>query len=172
MLGFVVLQVLLGLLYVAIQCAAGDLKADYQKYQEKLKQETNPVGKTKALIKMSEIDLKEALAQVQAGNLDDADKYLTRYIGVIHQASEILKNSNRNAQKNPAGFREFEISLHLQLRKLNDLREYYAYDQQQIIGKAAEVARRAQQDMLLAIFGPENIRKPEEKKGNPPKETK
>lgn len=166
LLGILSLQILLGLWVGAVLIVTADLKADYQKYQEKLKQQTNPVGKTKVLIKMSEIDLKEALAQVQSGNLDEADKFLIRYTGVIRQATQILKDSNRNAQKNPAGFRDFEISLHLQLRRLNDLKEYYAYDQQKIVEKAAEVAQKAQQDMLLAIFGPENLRKPEEKKGD------
>ncbi len=170
--GSISLQVSLSLLLAAIQCAASDLQADYQKFQEKFNRETSPVGKTKALIKMSEIDLKGALSEAKARNLEEADKYLTRYIGVVRQASEVLKLSNRNAQKNPTGFKDFEIALSQQLRKLNDLKEYYPYDHQQTIEQAIEVARGAHQEMINAIFGLENSRRSEEKKRDQPKEAK
>ena len=170
--GSIGLQVFLSFSLAAMQCAASDLKADYLKLQEKVNRESNPVGKTKALIKMSEIDLREARSEALAKNIAEADKYLTRYAGVVRQASEVLKLSNRNAQKNPAGFKDFEIALSLQLRKLNDLKEYYSYDQQQTIEKAIEVAREAHQEMINAIFGPESSRKPEERKRDQPKETK
>jgi len=170
--GSIGLQVSLSLLLAVIQCAALDLNADYQKLQEKSKREANPVGKTKALIKMSEINLKLALSEAMGRNLEGADKYLTRYIEVVHQASGVLKLSNRNAQKNPTGFKDFEIALSQQLRKLNDLKEYYPYDHQETIEQATEVARGAHQEMINAIFGLENSRKAEEKKHDQPKEAK
>ena len=165
-------QVFLSLSLIASQFAASDLKSDYLKLQEKVSRETNPVGKTKALIKMSEIDLREARSKALAKNLEEADKSLIRYAGVVRQASEVLKLSNRNAQKNPAGFKDLEIALSLQLRKLNDLKEYYPYDQQQTIEKAIDVAHQTHQEMINAIFGTETSRKPEEKKRDQPKESK
>jgi hypothetical protein len=116
--------------------------------------------------------LKVALSEAIAKNLEEADKVLTRYIGVVRQASEVLKLSNRNAQKNPTGFKDFEIALSQQLRKLNDLKEYYPYDRQQTIEQAIEAARGAHQEMINAIFGLDNSRRPEEKKRDRPKEAK
>ena len=132
---------------------------EYQKQLEKLQRETSPVAKAKIWIKMSEIDLEEAAQRIKEGELDDANKYLTRYIDVIRQANETLKNSQRNAQKNPAGFKEFEISLRKQLRKLADLKLSYPFDQREKIDQAIAGAESAQGDMLQAIFGPENTRR-------------
>jgi hypothetical protein len=132
---------------------------EYQKQLEKLQRETSPVGKAKIWIKMSEIDLEEAAHWIKEGELDEANKFLTRYIGVIRQADETLKNSQRNAQKNPAGFKDFEISLRKQLRKLADLKLSYPFDQREKIEQAIACAESAQEDMLQAIFGPENTRR-------------
>ena len=172
LLGSIGLQVFLGLSLISIPRAASDLKADYQKFQDKFNRETNPIGKTKALIKMSNIDIKEALSEAMAKHLEEADKYLTRYSQVVHQASEVMTLSGRNAQKNPAGFKDLEIALGEQLRKLNNLKEYYPYDQQQTIEKAIEAAQEAHQEMIKAIFGAENLRKPGEKQHDQPKESK
>lgn len=169
LLVFFALQVVLVFFSVKITCAEVDLEVEYRKYQEKLKQETSPVSKTKALIKMSEIGLKEAARQVRAGNLEEADRLLIRYTADVHQAQEILKNSARNAQKNPSGFRELELSLRQQLRKLKDLKDSYPYDQQKDLEKALETAKVAQQEMLLAIFGPENLQIPEDRGTPQPK---
>jgi hypothetical protein len=169
LLVFFVLQVVLVFFSAKITCTAADLDVQYRKYQEKLKQETNPVSKTKILIKMSAIDLKEAAVQVRAGNLEEADRFLIRYADDVHQAQEILKNSARNAQKNPSGFRDLELSLHQQLRKLNDLKDSYPYDQQKNLEKALETAKAVQQEMLLAIFGPENLQMPEDRRAPQPR---
>ena len=98
---------------------------EYERQQEKLSHEGSPVGKVKILIKMSEISLKEVVDFVKKRDLVEADKSLIRYNDVIRQADEVLKSSHRNAQKNPAGFKEFEISLRKQLRKLADLKLSY-----------------------------------------------
>jgi uncharacterized protein DUF5667 len=132
---------------------------EYQKLLEKLQRETSPVPKAKVWIKMSEIDLEEAAQLIKEGKLDEANEFLTRYIDVIRQANETLKNSRRNAQKNPAGFKEFEISLRKQLRKLADLKLSYPVDQRGKMEQAIACAESAQEDMLQAIFGPENTRR-------------
>src|SRR2546426_4639266 len=81
-----------------------------------------------------------------------------RYNDVIRQADEVLKSSHRNAQKNPAGFKEFEIALRKQLRKLADLKLSYPVDQQEKISQAITSAELAKEAMFQAIFGTENIR--------------
>jgi len=132
---------------------------EYERQREKLLHESSPVAKVKILIKMAEINLEEAGDSVRKGNLGEADKFLIRYSEVIHKADELLKSSHRNAQKNPAGFKDFEISLRKQLRKLADWRLSYPVDEQQKISEAITSAEAAKEDMFQAIFGPENIRR-------------
>jgi hypothetical protein len=151
--------------------ALDDFQTEYQKQLDKLKQASNPVAKVKTLIKMSRIDLKAAASQVKKGDLSTADTFLERYVGTILQAQEVLKSSGRNAQKNPAGFRELEISLNDQLRRMKDIRDGYPFDQQEKIEKAVQTGKAVQEEMLRAIFGPENLRQPNKDGKNKPRKT-
>jgi hypothetical protein len=138
-------------------------KKDLVQQQEKLNRETSVVGKVKALIKISDIHLRSASEDVKQSNLAAADRNLELYKESVVKALEMLKTSRRNAQKNPAGFKEFEISLRKQLRVLDDLRSYYSFDQVQTIDAAINAAKTAQDAMFAEIFGPENTGRRKEK---------
>jgi hypothetical protein len=140
------------------QLAFGEdsLKRDVVQQQEKLNRETSAIGKVKALIKISDIHLRSAGQDVKKGSLAAADRNLELYRESVEKALEILKSSRRNAQKNPAGFKEFEISLRKQLRVLEDLRSHYSFDQVKTIDTTIATAKAAQDAMFGEIFGPEN----------------
>ena len=140
------------------QLAFGEdlLKKDLVQQQEKLNRETNAIGKVKALIKISDIHLRSAGQDVKKSNLAAADRNLELYKEAVDKTLEILKSSRRNAQKNPAGFKEFEISLRKQLRVLEDLRSHYSFDQVKTIDTTIAAAKVAQDAMFGEIFGPEN----------------
>jgi hypothetical protein len=149
------------LVCLGLHCAVGyggqDQTSDeYQKQQDKLSRETGPIGKVKVLIKMSDLDLNNASHRVKKGNLLEADRFLKRYTEVIKQINQTLKGSSRNAQKDPSGFKDFEIALRRQLRKLADLKLNYSFDQQEAINQAITMAESAKEQMFQAIFGPEN----------------
>jgi len=150
------------------------LKKDLVQQQERLNRETSPVGKVKALIKIADIHLRAAGQAIKKGDLAAADRNLELYKESVEKALEILKSSRRNAQKNPAGFKEFEISLRKQLRVLDDLRSHYSFEQEQTIDAAIAAAKAAQDAMFAEIFGPENTGRRKEKDSshhlNQPKE--
>jgi hypothetical protein len=139
------------------------LKKDLVEQEEKLNRETSVVGKVKALIKISDIHLRSASQDVKKGNFDAADRNLELYKESVEKALKILQSSRRNAQKNPAGFKEFEISLRKQLRLLDDLRSHYSFDQVKTIDAATVAAKAAQDAMFAEIFGPENTGRRREK---------
>ncbi|MCI0419584.1 MAG: hypothetical protein L0312_10235, partial [Acidobacteria bacterium] len=138
-------------------------KKELVQQQERLSRETNPIGKVKVLIKISEIHLRSAGQSVKKGDFTAADRDLVPYKETIGQALETLKSSRRNAQKNPAGFKEFEISLRKQLRVLDDLKSHYSFDQAQTIDAAIAAAKAAQDAMFAELFGPENTGRRKEK---------
>jgi hypothetical protein len=139
------------------------LKKDLVQQQEKLNRETSAVGKVKALIKISDIYLRSVGQDVKKSSLAAADRNLQLYKESVESALKTLQSSRRNAQKNPAGFKEFEISLRKQLRVLDDLRSHYAFDQVQVIDAAIAAAKGAQDAMFAQIFGPENTGRRREK---------
>ena len=138
-------------------------KKDLVQQEEKLNRETSVVGKVKALIKISDIHLRSASQDVKKGDFDPADRNLVLYKESVEKALQILQSSRRNAQKNPAGFKEFEISLRKQLRLLDDLRSHYSFDQVKTIDAATAAAKAAQDAMFAEIFGPENTGRRREK---------
>ena len=154
---------LFALTWSSVLVCKDSLRKDLVKQQEKLNRETSVVGKVKALIKISDIHLRSARQEIKKSELTAADRDLDLYKESVERALEMLKSSDRNAQKNPAGFKEFEISLRKQLRVLDDLRSHYSFDQVQTIHAAITTAKAAQEAMLEEIFGPENTRRRREK---------
>jgi hypothetical protein len=159
-----------GLTWSSQLAFSDSLKKELVQQQEKLSRETSAVGKVKALIKISDIHLRTATQDVKKESLAAADRNLELYKESVQSALQTLKSSRRNAQKNPAGFKEFEIALRKQLRALDDLRSQYSFDQVQTIDTAITAAKAAQDAMLAEIFGSENTGQRREKDSNQPKE--
>lgn len=131
-------------------------KAELRKQQERLQRETGAVGKVKAFIKISEVHLRAAARAVKRGGFAEADQFLNQYMESVENGLKTIKSSGRNAQKNPAGFKEFEISLRKQLRALDDLKSQYSIEEVATADQAVRAARSAQEAMLAEIFGAEN----------------
>jgi hypothetical protein len=145
-------------LFCSLFSSLGDdkLKSEFLRQSEKLTRETSPLGKVKVLIKISGLHLQSAADAINKDDFLEADRSLGQYQEAVGQALKALKNSGRNAQKNPAGFKEFEISLRKQLRRLDDLKSRYSFEEAQAIGSAIQTARSAQEEMFAQIFGAEN----------------
>jgi hypothetical protein len=169
-LRYAVCSICFGFVFAVSTSGDGQSSDEYQQQQEKLSRATSPMGKVKVLIKMSDLDIGKVSHWVKKGNLLEADQFLNRYMKVIKQTSEILKASHRDAQKNPAGFKDFEMSLRRQLRKLADLKLNYSFDQQEAINQAIGAAESAKEEMLKAIFGPENAGRKRDRSENPAKD--
>lgn len=152
------LPVCLAILSLAVPVLAQDTKLErkYQGQQAKLRRQGNTVKKVKILIRMSAIDLEMVSRRVRRGLLSEADRILVRYSATVGRAEQVLKDSKRDPQRKPAGFKHLEISLRKQLRQLDDLRALYPFDRQQVIDGAIACAEAVKQRMIGALFGPDN----------------
>lgn len=152
------LPVCLLILSLAIPVLARDAKLErrYQGQQGKLKRQGNSVKQVKILIRMSAIDLEIVSRRVRRGLYSEADRILERYSGAVGRAEQVLKDSKRDPQRKPGGFKHLEISLRKQLRQLADLRDRYPFDRQQVIDGAIACAESVKRRMIAALFGPDN----------------
>ena len=148
----------LAILSLAVPVLAQDTKLErrYQGQQGKLKRQGNSVKKVKILIRMSAIDLEIVSRRVRRGLYSEADRILERYAGTVGRADQVLKDSKRDPQRKPGGFKHLEISLRKQLRQLADLRDRYPFDRQQVIDRTIACAEAVKQGMIAALFGPDN----------------
>ncbi|MXZ34169.1 MAG: hypothetical protein F4Z21_02675 [Acidobacteria bacterium] len=132
------------------------LERKYQGQQAKLRRQGNSVKKVKILIRMSAMDLEFVSRRVRRGLYSEADRILERYAGTVGRAEQVLKDSKRDPQRKPGGFKHLEISLRKQLRQLADLRDRYPFDRQQVIDGTIACAEAVKQRMIAALFGPDN----------------
>ena len=137
----------------------GDIKLEekYIKHQKKLTKQGNPIKKVKILIKMSGVNLKLVSRVIKRGKFPEANTILSRYVKNVKQARQILYKSGRNAQKKPAGFKHLEISLRKQLRKLNDIKIHYPFDEQVSVDKTIKYVEDVKGEIMNTIFGADNI---------------
>lgn len=152
------LPVCLVVLSLAVPVLARDtrLERKYQGQQAKLKRQGNSVKKVKILIRMSAMDLEMVSRGVRRGLYPEADRILERYAGNVGRAERVLKDSKRDPQRKPGGFKHLEISLRKQLRQLTDLRDLYPFDRQRVIDSTIACAEAVKQRMIAALFGPDN----------------
>ncbi|MFN8005526.1 MAG: hypothetical protein U0V70_00570 [Terriglobia bacterium] len=144
---------------IQVQSAPEDSEKNYQKLEEKLKATADPIKKVKILIEMSNHQLQVVVHLAEQRQFPEADQGLSQYQDLIRQTRDLLKVSGRNAQKNPAGFKDFELALRKQLRRLDDLRALYPYEQSKPLeGVIAEVST-TQENMMVELFGESNFGK-------------
>jgi len=113
---------------------------------------TNPIDKTKSYITISEILLDFTGDAAKAGDLDGMKTLLEQYVGTIEAAGNTLSQTDRNAERRPAGFKDLEIALRGQMRKLQDLGSSLGVDERTPVDAAMESATRVRERLLKLLF--------------------
>jgi hypothetical protein len=128
-----------------------------QKEREKLaRQQTDPVGRTKTQIKISEILLTFISDAVQSGEPEVMEKRLTEYLSAIQDAHETMMKTGRDAHRRPGGFKDLEIALRRQVRQLEDIGRGLTFDQRDPVDRARQQAADIRDNLLRALFGEQN----------------
>ena len=124
--------------------------------REKMKRQTDPVGRTKAEIRISEILLTLVSDAVKTGDLELMEQRLEEYVTAIQDAHQTMKQTGRDAHRKPGGFKDLEIALRRQVRQLEDIGHGLTFDQREPLDKAKEQAADIRDEMLKALFGEQN----------------
>jgi hypothetical protein len=124
--------------------------------REKLKRQTDPVGRTKSQIRISEILLTLVSDAVKTGDLELMEQRLEEYVTAIQDARQTMTQTGRDAHKKPGGFKDLEIALRRQVRQLEDIGHGLTFDQREPLDKAKEQAGDIRDEMLKALFGEQN----------------
>jgi hypothetical protein len=124
--------------------------------REKLKRQTDPVGRTKAEIRISEILLTLVRDAVKTGDLELMEQRLEEYVTAIEDARQTMMQTGRDAHRRPGGFKDLEIALRRQVRQLEDIGQGLTFDQREPLDKAKEQAADIRDEMLKALFGEQN----------------
>ena len=158
--------VLLTLLSIS-SCAArpASLRAQYdkrllnlEKERDKLKRQTDPVGRARTDVKISEILLSLVSDAVRSADIELMEQRLDEYVAAIQDAHQTMTKTRRDAHRQPKGFKDLEIALRRQVRQLEDIGQGLTVDQREAVDKAKGQASDIRNDLLKALFGEENAR--------------
>jgi len=135
---------------------------------QRIQSELNPVKKAKDEIKLARLKLTQVQDAYSQGQADAGAKLLGTFVGLMKTSWKLLKESGRQAAKQPEGFRELEIALREDDRSLQDLERTVSYFDRTPLVNAAQELEQVRADVLHALFpgGP-----PRTGKGPPPPPT-
>jgi hypothetical protein len=119
-----------------------------QKEREKLNRTTDPVGRAKTDIAISEILLSLASDAVKTGEPELLSKRLSEYTDTIRDAHQTMMKTGRDAHRKPKGFKDLEIALRRQIRMLDDIAHGVNFDQRDPVEKAKQQANDIRDDLL------------------------
>ena len=113
---------------------------------------TDPVDKTKAHIMISEIILDFAGTAVRNQQVDEMRTLFPQYVAAITSARDVLLDSSRDPQRNPDGYRDLELSLRQQIRRLEDMSRLLTVDEREPVSGALARATSIRDEMIEALF--------------------
>jgi hypothetical protein len=90
-------------------------------YKNQFAQEKEPVRKARLLAHMGDLEVDEMGKKTDAEDFEGALKDLGEYRDEVAQTQKGLHAAGVNAEKNPVGFKQLQISLRRNLRRLNDI---------------------------------------------------
>jgi len=124
-----------------------------QRERARLSQTTDAVRRARGEMKVSDLVLEFISDSVRADNVDSLDANINDYRAAILDARASLVQSGRDPLQKPQGFRDVELALRRQSRRLDDLAKELPVEQRQQISKLIEEVKVIRDEMLNAILG-------------------
>jgi hypothetical protein len=82
---------------------------------------SDPVHKSKLMPRLGDAEFREIQSDIAAGNLPQAVAVLEKYRDQARLCQKGLDGTGADAEKNPSGFKELQISVRRSLRQLDDI---------------------------------------------------
>lgn len=113
---------------------------------------TDPVAKTKSYITISHLLLSFASEAVREGDITDMSALMDQYVATIRSARDTMVQSDRDAERRPAGYKDLEIALRGQVRLLQDVGVQLLAEERQPMDRAREAATSVREEILRLLF--------------------
>jgi hypothetical protein len=133
-----------------------------RKERSSLEKTTDPIERTKMSVKVSDILILLVNDAAKSGNDKLVDQYLNEYCKTIKDAEDVMMKTRKDAHKHPSGFKDLEIGLRKQQRRLSDIGKLLDYDQRSTLEKAQKLASEIDDRLVreMLVKDPNASRKP------------
>jgi len=118
----------------------------------RLQAENNPVRKAKVEIRLGRLKLEQAIEAYEQGNVEAGATLLDAHLGRMKEAWQTLGGSGRNAARHSQGFKELDIALREDIRRLEDLKHRIAFDDRRPAEKVSKELESIRSEVLRALF--------------------
>lgn len=118
----------------------------------RLQREQNPVKKAKIEIRLARLKLLRGLDACQKDDHEQCQQGLSTYFDLISSSWQRLKSSGRQAVRQPQGFKELDIALREDLRRLEDLKRGVPFADRGEVEKTSEEIEKIRNEVLKALF--------------------
>lgn len=117
-----------------------------------LERERDPIRRAKLLARLSEGEFSEFRRQADAANYSEAQRILETYRDAVLSTQKALAASHINAERNPAGFKELQISLRRSLRQLGESLVALTPDEREPFEAIRKQLERADKELIHQLF--------------------
>jgi len=135
-------------------------EANEQELEARINSETNPTKKAKLAIQIAALKLGEAVDAYDHNQFDQGPKLIDTYCGWMKNAWQLLEKSGRDASRKPQGFKDLDIALRENARRLDDLARRTPYADRPDIEHAGAEIDAIHAQVLAALFPGGQISEP------------
>jgi hypothetical protein len=120
--------------------------------KSELERKDDPVERAKLLARIGPEEFDEIDRDAAAKNVDRTLEQLREYRDEVVQTHQALQAAGIDASRKPAGFRQLEISLRENVRRLDDLAYSFPLEEREPFEKIREELKKVHQDLLNRLF--------------------
>lgn len=124
----------------------------FEREQARLRRTTDPVGRTKVYIQISELLISFMGDSARAGNFEQMDEHVEEYRTAVTDAHDTMVNSGRDPARRSAGFKELEIALRQQVRRLDDIGSLLTFEYREPIEGLITEVTGIRDELIKALF--------------------
>jgi hypothetical protein len=136
---------------LALSCAVAAqyrLTEDLAKYQ----QESDPVRKARALVRLGGDQVEHAKEQLKAGEEEASLHTLEQYRDEVQESITALNGMGVDPERKPAGYKELQISLRETIRRIDDLILTLDVDKRPFFRVVRDDLAKQQDELFDALF--------------------
>lgn len=152
-------------LLVFAACAPAAAQTDrLAKLRAEFESAQDPAEKAKKATKLGDAQMEKMHQAVRAGNYEEALNVVEEYRDTVKTAFRGLKESARDAEKKPAGFKQLQIHIRRAVKKIKDASLALPFEMRDGVNGPIKELNEIEAELINLLFPRQPGRVPEKKK--------
>jgi hypothetical protein len=137
---------------VALTLTAATQQDSLAELRRRFEQETDPVRKARSVERLGNLHLEQFRRSAREEEYDAALTAIREYRNIVKSAHEALKKSGRDADRNPAGFKQLEIHVRQSITRLEQTILTIPYDHREPFEEIRKELEAIDKELVQMLF--------------------